>query len=59
MTYGVNDQSCTGMGNTCNDSIMVRYQFEFRQGETVIYTGDQTAMWARVQEGQEPLPGEL
>lgn len=31
-----------------NDSIMVRYQFEFRQGETVIYTGDQTAMWARV-----------
>jgi hypothetical protein len=38
-----------------NDSIMVRYQFEFRQGETVIYTGDQTAMWAKVKEA-EPLP---
>lgn len=41
------------------DNIMVRYQFEFRQGETVIYTGDQTAMWARVKEGDAPLPGEL
>lgn len=35
-----------------NDSIMCRYSFEFRQGETVIYTGDQTAMWTRV--GAEP-----
>jgi len=41
-----------------NDNIMVRYQFEFRQGETVIYTGDQTAMWAKVKDGEE-LPGEL
>ncbi|MDP3505484.1 MAG: hotdog fold domain-containing protein [Myxococcales bacterium] len=41
-----------------NDAIMVRYQFEFRQGETVIYTGDQTAMWAKVKDG-EALPGEL
>ncbi|MDP3236553.1 MAG: hotdog fold domain-containing protein [Myxococcales bacterium] len=41
-----------------NDTIMVRYQFEFRQGETVIYTGDQTAMWAKVKDGEE-LPGEL
>ncbi|MDP1920653.1 MAG: hotdog fold domain-containing protein [Myxococcales bacterium] len=41
-----------------NDAIMVRYQFEFRQGETVIYTGDQTAMWAKVKDGEE-LPGEL
>jgi len=41
-----------------NDTIMVRYQFEFRQGETVIYTGDQTAMWAKVKDG-EALPGEL
>ncbi|MBE2254031.1 MAG: hypothetical protein IAE78_31175 [Myxococcus sp.] len=40
-----------------NDNIMVRYQFEFRQGDTVIYTGDQTAMWARVKDG-EALPGE-
>jgi hypothetical protein len=41
-----------------NDNIMVRYQFEFRQGDTVIYTGDQTAMWAKVKDG-EALPGEL
>ncbi|MBL8938063.1 MAG: hypothetical protein JNM69_26100 [Archangium sp.] len=41
-----------------NDNIMVRYQFEFRQGDTVIYTGDQTAMCAKVKEGEE-LPGEL
>ena len=41
-----------------NDNIMVRYQFEFRQGETVIYTGDQTAMWAKVKDGED-LPGEL
>ena len=41
-----------------NDNIMVRYQFEFRQGETVIYTGDLTAMWAKVKDGEE-LPGEL
>ncbi len=41
-----------------NNAIMVRYQFEFRQGETVIYTGDQTAMWAKVKDG-EALPGEL
>lgn len=39
-----------------NESIMVRYSFEFRQGETLIYTGDQTAMWARVT-GDGPAPG--
>lgn len=30
------------------DSIMVRYKFEFRQGETVVYEGEQTAMWRRI-----------
>ena len=41
------------------DSIMVRYKFEFRQGETVVYEGEQTAMWMKVVEGQPnavPLP---
>lgn len=37
------------------DSIMVRYKFEFRQGETVVYEGEQTAMWLKMVEGQ-PLP---
>jgi 3-hydroxymyristoyl/3-hydroxydecanoyl-(acyl carrier protein) dehydratase len=31
-----------------NESIMARYSFEFRQGEKVVYQGDQTAMWARI-----------
>ena len=35
------------------DSIMVRYKFEFRQGETVVYEGEQTAMWLKVVEGQQ------
>ena len=30
------------------DSIMARYHFEFRQGETLVYEGDQTAMWLKV-----------
>ena len=30
------------------DSIMVRYKFEFRQAETVVYEGEQTAMWMKV-----------
>ncbi|MDP2275914.1 MAG: hypothetical protein Q8N23_19740 [Archangium sp.] len=30
------------------DSIMVRYRFEFRQAETVVYEGEQTAMWMKV-----------
>lgn len=29
------------------DSIMLRYHFEFRQGETLVYEGDQTAMWLK------------
>ena len=37
------------------DSIMVRYRFEFRQGEALVYQGEQTAMWLKVVEGQ-PLP---
>jgi hypothetical protein len=27
---------------------MARYSFEFRQGEKVVYEGDQTAWWAKV-----------
>ncbi len=42
------------------DSIMVRYRFEFRQAETVVYEGEQTAMWMKVVDGQPttalPLP---
>lgn len=26
-------------------SVLARYKFEFYQGETLVYTGDQTAMW--------------
>jgi 3-hydroxymyristoyl/3-hydroxydecanoyl-(acyl carrier protein) dehydratase len=40
------------------DSIMVRYKFEFRQGETVVYEGEQTAMWMKVIDGPpSPLAG--
>lgn len=37
------------------NSIMARYRFEFRQGETLVYEGEQTAMWLKVDEGH-PLP---
>jgi hypothetical protein len=36
-------------------AIMARYTFHFRQGETLVYAGDQTAMWRRIDEGH-PLP---
>ena len=29
--------------------ILARYNFEFRQGETVVYEGDQTAVWLKVE----------
>lgn len=32
------------------DNIMARYRFEFRQGETLVYEGEQTAMWMKVNE---------
>jgi 3-hydroxymyristoyl/3-hydroxydecanoyl-(acyl carrier protein) dehydratase len=35
--------------------ILARYTFEFRQGETRVYEGDQTAMWMRIDEAH-PLP---
>ena len=31
------------------DSIMARYRFEFHQGETLVYEGEQTAMWMKLQ----------
>ena len=31
--------------------ILARYEFEFRQGETVVYEGDQTALWLKVEDG--------
>jgi 3-hydroxymyristoyl/3-hydroxydecanoyl-(acyl carrier protein) dehydratase len=41
------------------DSIMARYRFVFRQGETVVYEGEQTAMWLKPVEGQHlPAVGE-
>ena len=42
-------------GRRMRDSIMTRYRFVFRQGETVVYEGEQTAMWLKIVEGQ-PLP---
>lgn len=30
------------------DNIMARYTFSFRQGETVVYEGEQTAMWIKI-----------
>ncbi|MBK7863159.1 MAG: hypothetical protein IPJ65_32020 [Archangiaceae bacterium] len=30
-------------------NILARYQFEFRQGEKLVYEGEQTAMWLRVE----------
>ena len=29
-------------------NVLVRYAFEFRQGETLVYTGDHTALWLDV-----------
>jgi hypothetical protein len=33
-----------------NDRIFGRYEFRFTQGDTVVYRGDQVAMWTRVTE---------
>jgi hypothetical protein len=30
------------------DNIVARYSFDFRQGETLVYEGDQTAVWMKV-----------
>jgi hypothetical protein len=30
-------------------SVLARYEFEFKQGDKLIYEGDQTAMWQRVE----------
>jgi hypothetical protein len=30
------------------DKLLARYAFSFRQGENLVYTGDQTAMWLKV-----------
>ncbi|MBW2462017.1 MAG: hypothetical protein JRH11_10245 [Deltaproteobacteria bacterium] len=31
---------------------LARYEFEFRQGDTVVYVGDQTALWLRIDEAE-------
>lgn len=31
-------------------SVFARYEFEFFQGKTLVYTGEQSAMWMRVEE---------
>jgi hypothetical protein len=36
-------------------SIMARYVFEFRQGQTVVYEGDQTAMFLKPEAGKLPV----
>lgn len=33
-----------------NDQIMARYRFEFRQGDTLVYEGEQTAMWLKMKD---------
>ena len=38
-------------------SVLARYAFRFFQGNTLIYEGDQTAMWSRIVENQ-PLMAE-
>lgn len=38
-----------------NNSIMVRYRFDFTQGEKLIYEGEQTAMWMKIDE-THPIP---
>ena len=30
------------------ESIVARYRFEFQQGETMVYEGEQTAIWTKV-----------
>jgi hypothetical protein len=30
------------------DQVVARYGFEFRQGDTLVYEGDQTAVWTRL-----------
>jgi hypothetical protein len=32
--------------------VVCRYQFRFTQGATLVYEGDQTALWLRVEEGK-------
>jgi hypothetical protein len=32
-------------------SVLARYHFRFTQGATLVYEGDQTALWSRVEEG--------
>ncbi|MFO0676904.1 MAG: hypothetical protein U0169_10235 [Polyangiaceae bacterium] len=32
-------------------NVLARYDFRFTQGTTLVYEGDQTAFWARVQDG--------
>ena len=34
----------------------VRYDFEFTQGETVVYRSDQSAMWLKIEDGPEGTP---
>jgi 3-hydroxymyristoyl/3-hydroxydecanoyl-(acyl carrier protein) dehydratase len=33
-------------------STFARYEFRFLQGETLVYEGEQSAMWMKVNEGQ-------
>ena len=35
-------------------SAFVRYEFRFTQGETLVYTGEQSAMWMKVEETAAP-----
>ena len=39
-----------------NKQIMARYKFEFRQGDTLVYEGEQTAMWLKMDEDAAASP---
>lgn len=36
-----------------NKRALARYDLRFYQGETLVYVGDQTAMWLKIEEGME------
>jgi hypothetical protein len=39
-----------------SDRVLARYSFEFKQGETLVYEGDQTALWTKVNPHAPPRP---
>jgi hypothetical protein len=40
-------------------SAFARYDFRFTQGQTLVYEGDQSAMWMKIEEGDAPMGAPL